>query len=183
MAFIAPKPEGACPRDECNKCHASRVARVITSLYPEAMATVVTEFVNQEVVSSLHSCRFCSARHELSAVFESRSSRSRCLALAVGEHCMGVVSALCSLWVWFKRKLMSVLPSFSNLQRLARAAFKTHWFESFYCRSISRWKGSTPVDLSIDHSSRSKTRFSEELAGLGAPFLRCCDDTSTILNE
>ena len=50
MAFIAPKPEGACPRAECNKCHASRVARVITILYPEAIATIVTEFVNQEVV-------------------------------------------------------------------------------------------------------------------------------------
>ena len=25
-------------------------------------------------------------------------------ALAVGEHCMGMVSALCSLWVWFKRQ-------------------------------------------------------------------------------
>ena len=50
MAFIAPKPEGACPRAECNKCHASRVARGITILYPEAMATIVTEFVNQEVI-------------------------------------------------------------------------------------------------------------------------------------
>ena len=47
MAFIARKPEGAYPRAEC---HASRVARVITILYPEAMATIVTEFVNQEVV-------------------------------------------------------------------------------------------------------------------------------------
>ena len=50
MAFNAPKPEGACPRVECNKCHASRVARDITILYPEAMATIVTEFVNQEVI-------------------------------------------------------------------------------------------------------------------------------------
>ena len=50
MAFIAPKPEGACPRAECNKYHASRVARHITILYLEAMATILTEFINQEVV-------------------------------------------------------------------------------------------------------------------------------------
>ena len=28
-AFIAPKPEGACPRAECNKCRASRALPVI----------------------------------------------------------------------------------------------------------------------------------------------------------
>ena len=50
MAFIARTPEGACPRAECNKFHASRVAHVITVLYPEAMATMVTEFVNQEII-------------------------------------------------------------------------------------------------------------------------------------
>ena len=50
MAFITPKPEGACPRAECNKNHKSRAARVISILYPEAMATIVTKLVNQEVV-------------------------------------------------------------------------------------------------------------------------------------
>ena len=48
MEFIARKPEGACPKAECNKCHASRVVRVIIILYPEAMATIVIEFVSQE---------------------------------------------------------------------------------------------------------------------------------------
>ena len=80
-------------------------------LYPEA---IVTEFVNQEVVILL------------ATQSEGRSRRS--CYLVFGEHCMGVVSAISSLWVWFRRQAtrfitkevyrrrpMSVLVSYFDL--------------------------------------------------------------------
>ena len=54
----------------CIYCTEVRGRMVIAILYPEAMATVFTEFVTKKSSCSLHSCRLCSARRELSVVSE-----------------------------------------------------------------------------------------------------------------
>ena len=146
------------------------------------MATIVTEFINQEVILLATQLSLSFNSSWISAVSEGRSRRY----LAVGEHCMGVVSAHCSLWVWFtwqvtwfvtkcslayRQRLRSVALSFSNLQRSLRAA---HSFKSF-----------TVDQCKHEHESTTghKKALLLELAGLGAPFLRCCKDAYAVPNE
>ena len=94
MAFIAMKPEGTYSRAECNKCHASRVARVITFISQGHITTIVTEFVNKAKRSccSPRSCHFRSAcLYLLSLKVEAAASWSD-LAAALANI----------LWVWFQ---------------------------------------------------------------------------------
>ena len=141
---------------ECNKCHASRVARDITLLCPEAMATIDTEFVKQEVVALLGLGGW---------VWFQLSAHCGC---ASNARCGDVYHERSNFVLIWAKAYMSVLPSFSNFQGLPRAAFKTCWFESFYYRSVSRWKGFAPADLPF---RSTKTCLSGELAGLGASLL------------